>query len=60
MAKNDPEIAKRESESARRERGYLDSEKTAMDIERAERYRQSIAGNPDYCTWPTYSDSTDV
>ena len=26
---NDPEIARRESDAARRERGYLESEKTA-------------------------------
>lgn len=30
-AKNDPEIARQESNAARRERGYLDSEKAAAD-----------------------------
>ena len=32
-------------------------ESVFKDIERAERYRQSIAGNPSYCTWPTYSET---
>lgn len=24
------------------------------DLKQATQYQQSIAGNPDYCSWPTY------
>lgn len=30
------------------------------DIEAAARYKQSVSGNPPYCSWPTYSETEEL